>query len=88
MSLEINQPRIAKNWHRLFAFTIDLIVLGLAKKFLLLIFVQMNTWSYAIDIVGVRLYFGIFNSCLGQTLGKRLFNLMVVNENNQAISFR
>ncbi len=78
-------------WKRIGAFFIDFIVLGVVGfglgLFLEDVFVQIGVWGRVIGFAIAITYFGILNSKLGngQTIGKRLLNLKVVNSENESI---
>ena len=90
---EENQAKwISGFWRRLGAFVIDLIILGLFGLGLGLlledVFVALGAWGRAVGFVIALVYFGVLNSQLasGQTLGKKVLNIRVVNADNQPIS--
>lgn len=78
-------------WRRIGAFAIDTIILGIAGIVLGLFlekqFVQLGGWGRIVGFVIALFYFGILNSKLfgGQTVGKMLVNIRVVNGDNQTI---
>lgn len=86
-------PRIAGRWRRFFAFAIDGMVLGLPGTLLGLTFydaaVELGQAGRAIGFVIALLYFGILDSRLGggQTLGKRLLKIRVVDRAGPTITF-
>jgi uncharacterized RDD family membrane protein YckC len=92
MTEEVQQNWIANFWRRIGAFFIDTLILGLVGFLLGLIlesvFVQIGGWGRLIGFVIALVYFGVMNSKLfdGQTIGKRLLNLRVVDSENQTIS--
>ncbi|TVV42999.1 RDD family protein [Thalassolituus sp. C2-1] len=92
MSEEIQQNWIAKFWRRVWALFIDTLILGLVGFLLGLAldstFVQLGGWGRFIGFVIALIYFGIMNSKLfeGQTIGKKLLNLRVVDSENKTIS--
>lgn len=91
MSEEIKQSWIASFWRRIGALLIDTLILGLVGFLLGLIFesafVKIGEWGMLIGFVIALVYFGVMNSEFfnGQTIGKKLLNIRVVDSNNQAI---
>jgi uncharacterized RDD family membrane protein YckC len=79
-------------WRRIGAFIIDAITLGIVGMGLGLAlekqFVELGGWGRIVGFIIALLYFGILNSTTfnGQTLGKKIFNIKVVNINNDTIS--
>jgi uncharacterized RDD family membrane protein YckC len=78
-------------WLRVFAFLVDETILG-APAFLLGLvffdqFAQLGSWGRALGFVVSLLYFGLMNSALGggQTFGKRLAKIRVVDANGSFI---
>ncbi|MGF1698814.1 RDD family protein [Photobacterium makurazakiensis] len=76
---------------RLVALFIDALILG-TVGFILgslfeSIFVQIGDWGKLFGLSIATMYFGVMNSvvCNGQTLGKKLLNIRVVNKNNHSI---
>ncbi|MCP3674686.1 MAG: RDD family protein [Gammaproteobacteria bacterium] len=92
MTEEVQQNWIAKFWKRIGALFIDTLMLGLVGFLLGLAlestFVQIGGWGRLIGFVIALVYFGVMNSKLfeGQTIGKMLLNLRVVDSENQTIS--
>jgi uncharacterized RDD family membrane protein YckC len=92
MSDEQSIRWIAGFWRRIGALTIDSILLAVVG--LLIGFtikeqlVEMGSWGRLIGFVIALSYFGLMNSKLnnGQTLGKKLLKVRVVNFDNQTIS--
>lgn len=88
---EINQKWIAGFWRRIGALFIDSLilgVLGLALSFVFeSLFVQMGGWGRLVGFVIALAYFGVMNSSVanGQTLGKKLLDIRVVNASNNTI---
>jgi uncharacterized RDD family membrane protein YckC len=88
---ETNQKWIAGFWRRIGALFIDSLilgVLGLALSFVFeSLFVQMGGWGRLVGFVIALAYFGVMNSSVanGQTLGKKLLDIRVVNSSNNAI---
>jgi len=78
-------------WNRIAALIIDCILLGIVGQTLGLIlgefFVKIGVWGLVIGFAIAMAYFGILNSKLGhgQTLGKRILKLRVVDSNNEPI---
>ena len=90
---EIEQPNwIAGFWRRLGAFMIDSLILGLFGQLLGLFFAdalfQLGPWGRALGFIIAVVYFGVQESRLlnGQTLGKRLLRIAVVDEQGRALS--
>lgn len=85
---------IASFWNRLFAFIIDgiiiaipLVIIGYAlREFVFL----LGPWGRIIGYAVIIPYWGYFNSKarLGQTFGKRIMNIVVVDKNNQYLNLR
>jgi uncharacterized RDD family membrane protein YckC len=85
-------PHIAGFWRRLFAWIIDIAIIG--------IFGQIIGWSFSgfwfqigpygrfVGLFVVMLYLGLMNSKIGhgQTVGKRIVKISVRNEDNSQIS--
>ncbi len=92
MTEEVQQNWIANFWRRIGALFIDTLILGLAGFLLGLAlestFVQIGGWGRLIGFVIALVYFGVMNSKLfeGQTIGKRVLDLRVVDSENQTIS--
>lgn len=78
-------------WRRIGAFAIDTIILGIfgigIGLFLETQFVQLGGWGRFVGFVIALFYFGILNSRIfgGQTVGKKLVNIRVVDGDNQSI---
>ena len=91
MTEEVQRNWIANFWKRIGAFFIDTLLLGLTGFLLGVVlenvFVQIGGWGRLIGFVIALAYFGVMNSKIsnGQTIGKRLLSLRVVDCNNQAI---
>ncbi len=79
-------------WRRIFALLIDVLILGVAGFLLGLFFedyfVQIGDWGRLLGFSISLIYFGILNSRIngGQTVGKTLLKINVVDINNQFIS--
>jgi uncharacterized RDD family membrane protein YckC len=92
MSEEVQQKWVANFWRRIGAFFIDSLILGLVGFSLGLAlestFVQVGGWGRLIGFGIALIYFGVMNSKLveGQTIGKKLLKLRVVDSENQTIS--
>ena len=86
------QEWMAGFWRRPGALIIDSLILGVAGFLLGLAlesaFAQIGGWGRLIGFVIALVYFGAMNSKLfeGQTIGKRLLKLRVVDSDNQTIS--
>ena len=83
---------IAGFWRRIGAFIIDGFILGLIGYLLGLVledyFVQIGGWGRLVGFSISLTYFGVLNSTInkGQTIGKVLLKINVVDSNNQFIS--
>lgn len=82
---------IAGFWRRIGAFAIDIIILGIIGiglgLFLEKQLAQLGGWGRLVGFFVALVYFGIFNSRIfgGQTVGKRIVSIRVVDGNNQSI---
>ena len=82
---------IAGFWRRIGAFAIDLIILGVFGVFLGTFleerFVQLGGWGRCVGLLVGLFYFGFLNSRIfgGQTVGKTLLRIRVVDSDNQPI---
>jgi uncharacterized RDD family membrane protein YckC len=82
----------ASLWRRFLAFVIDGIILGLAVNLVALFFFQplshLGTWGRLVGFLITLPYFAILDSTIGngQTLGKRLLRVQVVDQAGNAIS--
>ncbi len=91
-SSNTNARPIAGFWPRSFAFLIDgllLAILGSILGFIFIdFFISLGEWGRLFGFVIALTYFGLLNSTLGsgQTLGKRLMSIKVVDAGNQQIS--
>jgi uncharacterized RDD family membrane protein YckC len=80
-------------WRRILAFVIDGLVLGLAGFVIGLPFFEtfsnLGSWGPLVGFWLALPYFAILNSKIGngQTLGKRLMHIKVVDENGSTITF-
>lgn len=85
--------KIAGFWRRLAAFMVDSILMGLFGMllgiFLFDFFASLGPWGRILGFSIALMYFGTFNSAIGngQTLGKRLLKIKVVNKKGLTISF-
>jgi len=83
-------PIYSKFWPRFGAYLLDILVLGITGLILGLFlgdtFVHMGGQSMLVGFFIALLYFGLGNSAIfnGQTLGKKIVNLQVV-ESNQSV---
>jgi uncharacterized RDD family membrane protein YckC len=95
--LEVNNesesPReICGFWRRIFALLIDGLILAVPGYILGLIafeqLVALGGWGKVVGFFISMLYFGIQNSlvCKGQTIGKRICKIMVVNKRGEFLS--
>jgi uncharacterized RDD family membrane protein YckC len=91
METAVEQQWISGFWRRIGALVLDTLVLGAVGFTLGLAlestFVQMGSWGRLVGFTIGLFYFGIGNSTItgGQTIGKRLLKLRVVNSNNTSI---
>lgn len=90
--LEATQQNwIAGFWRRLGALVIDLMILGLLGLVLGHFFgdqfAQMGSWGRMVGFGISLVYFGVMNSALlgGQTIGKKLLRIRVVDDKNNTI---
>ena len=87
----ITKTWITGFWRRIGAFIIDSIILGIIGYVLGLFlsswFVEIGVWGRLIGFTIALLYFGTLNSSIfnGQTLGKKLLKIKVVNSDNETI---
>ena len=92
MTDETNQPWICGFWRRIGAALVDTLLLGALGFALGLVFeslfVQLGSLGRLIGFSIALIYFGIGNSHVagGQTLGKRLLKIRVVDANNSSIA--
>ena len=92
MTEKSNVKWIAGFWRRIAAFVIDTLLLGLGG-FLLgqgfeSVFVEMGGWGRFVGFGIALIYFGAMNSKLfdGQTIGKKILKVRVVNYNHETIT--
>ena len=89
---KVTNVELATRKRRFFAFLIDSIIITLAGNLSGLFFddfyAQLGNSGLFIGAITVLLYFGICNSKItnGQTVGKKLLKIRVVNRNSEAIS--
>lgn len=92
MTEQKQQRWIAPFWRRIGAIFLDTFILGLVGFLLGLFFkdefVQLGGWGRLIGFAIALAYFGVMNSklCNGQTIGKKLLDLQVVDRQNNTIS--
>lgn len=78
-------------WRRIGAFFIDSVFLGIIGFLLGLVFkeqfVEIGGWGRLLGFAIALTYFGVMNSKItrGQTIGKKVLKIRVVNNNNQPI---
>ncbi|MDY6867802.1 MAG: RDD family protein [Chloroflexota bacterium] len=78
-------------WRRIGALVVDIIILGVVGFGLGLVFgelfIDLGSWGRLVGFGIALLYFGLLNSSVGngQTLGKRLLSIRVVDEGNNTI---
>ena len=83
---------ICNFWMRILAFSIDMIILSIPVNIAAFIFqsqlARMGGWERLVGFVAVVVYFGILNSHFtnGQTFGKKVTRIRVVNINGKSIS--
>lgn len=86
------RPIIGGFWRRLFAFIIDTILLGIIGMCIGALFfdylAELGGWGRLLGFTVALLYFGLLNSSIGngQTIGKRLLKIKVVDGEKQTIS--
>ena len=91
-SLEVEQFAIAGFWHRLFAAFVDGALLGAVCSALVFLLgpmaFRLGSWGRVVGLLIGTIYLGLFNSEVthGQTLGKSLLGIRVVNLSGQPIS--
>ena len=79
-------------WRRLFGFLIDCLIVGIFGLLIGTIFFDtfaaMGGWGKLVGFIIALAYFGVMNSAVGggQTVGKRLVNIKVVNREGELIS--
>jgi uncharacterized RDD family membrane protein YckC len=90
---EEKQPKwISGFWRRIGALTIDTIILGIIGQslgfFAEALLVEIGVWGRLVGFTIALVYFGILNSKIGngQTLGKRLLKIKVVDLSGELIS--
>lgn len=92
VAAESEAAKIAGFWRRLLAFLTDCLLLGLVGFALGLVFYDtlagLGVWGKLVGFIIALTYFGILNSAVGngQTLGKRLVNIKVVDREGGLIS--
>jgi len=92
MSEEKQAKSISGFWRRLGAFAIDCTILGLFGQGLGLffgeLFIDLGAWGSLLGFAIALVYFGVMNSeiAAGQTLGKKVLKIRVVDGGNQPIS--
>ena len=92
MTQQPDLPWISGFWRRIVALIVDSILLALGGFALGVVlesvFIQMGSWSVFTGFFISLGYFGVMNSryAEGQTLGKKLLGIRVVDGNNQVIS--
>ena len=80
-------------WRRIVAFVVDGVILALAASVVALPFFEtfsrLGPWGPVVGFCMALPYFAILNSSVGhgQTLGKRLMHIQVVDKNGATISF-
>ena len=89
---EVQEQWICGFWRRIGALFIDTLILGVfgyvIGLFLEDTFVQLGGWGRLIGFSVSITYFGVMNSSLlnGQTIGKKILNIKVVDSSNSTIS--
>ena len=85
-------PIICGFWRRLFAFVIDVTILGVVGIGIGALFydslAELGGWGRLLGFSVALLYFGLLNSsiCGGQTIGKRILKIKVINIDQKTIS--
>lgn len=88
---EVQDKWICGFWRRIGALLLDTLILGVIGFalgfFLESTFVQIGSWGKLIGFIIAMIYFGLMNSAIfnGQTVGKKVFAIKVVDASNQAI---
>lgn len=86
------KPKICGFWRRLFAFIIDVSILGIVGIAMGAMFydsfAELGGWGRLLGFTVAFLYFGLLNSSIGngQTFGKRLLKIQVVDKDSKTIS--
>lgn len=81
-------------WKRIFAFWTDSLILAILANFILIFgfdfIAKIGNFGALIGFVIFMAYYGVQNSeiCKGQTIGKRLFRIKVVDGNNNYLSLQ
>ena len=91
---QLKQPKsiISGFWRRLFAFFIDVIILGIIGIGIGTLFydilAELGGWGRLLGFSIALLYFGLLNSSIGsgQTIGKRVLKIKVVDIDKKTIS--
>lgn len=89
---QVTKKSISGFWRRIGALIIDSIVLGLIGfglgLFFESVFVEVGAWGRLVGFLVALVYFGIMNSSIlnGQTIGKKILKIRVVNYMNETIS--
>lgn len=92
MTEELELKWISGFWRRIGALFIDTLILGAAGLvlglFLESFFVQIGAWGRLVGFSIALIYFGVMNSSItgGQTVGKKVLKLRVVDSTNGSIS--
>lgn len=90
---EVELKWISGFWRRVGALIIDTLILGVTGLLLGLLFeryfVEMAGWGRLVGFSIALIYFSVMNSSIagGQTIGKKILDLRVVDSNNAPISF-
>ena len=89
---EVQDKWICGFWKRIGALLLDTFILGVIGFalgfFLESTFAQIGSWGKLIGFIIAVIYFGLMNSAIfnGQTVGKKVFDIRVVDAANRAIS--
>ena len=92
MTEEVELKWISGFWRRIGALFIDTLILGatglVLGLFLESFFVQIGAWGRLVGFSIALIYFGVMNSSItgGQTIGKKVLKLRVVDSKNASIS--
>lgn len=89
---ENNERQISGFWKRIIAFVVDGLILGIVGFIIVRLLgpygYELGSWGRVIGFIISLSYYSILNSCLGggQTIGKRIFKICVVNKDGECIS--
>lgn len=92
MTEELELKWISGFWRRIVALFIDILILGVAGLalglFLESLFVHLGGWGRLVGFSIALIYFGVMNSSIagGQTIGKKVLKIRVVDANNSPLN--